>query len=97
LTATTSAPLPCAVAALNRPEFKGFGLELGRRPVAPFAAMSTPPEAPTDPPGAAAQSPLPPAAAAVAAATPRREVGGPKGPEPTRFGDWEKGGRCIDF
>lgn len=26
-----------------------------------------------------------------------REVGGRKGPEPTRFGDWEKNGRCIDF
>ena len=25
------------------------------------------------------------------------ETGGPKGPEPTRYGDWEKGGRCIDF
>jgi hypothetical protein len=25
------------------------------------------------------------------------EVGGPKGPEPTRFGDWERKGRCIDF
>ena len=25
------------------------------------------------------------------------EVGGRKGPEPTRFGDWEKNGRCIDF
>ena len=25
------------------------------------------------------------------------EVGGPKGPEPTRYGDWEKGGRCTDF
>lgn len=25
------------------------------------------------------------------------EIGGPKGPEPTRFGDWEKNGRCIDF
>lgn len=25
------------------------------------------------------------------------EVNGPKGPEPTRFGDWEKGGRCSDF
>lgn len=25
------------------------------------------------------------------------EVGGPKGPEPTRYGDWEKGGRCSDF
>ena len=26
-----------------------------------------------------------------------REIGGPKGPEPTRYNDWEKGGRCVDF
>ncbi|MGI9229699.1 MAG: DUF1674 domain-containing protein [Gammaproteobacteria bacterium] len=25
------------------------------------------------------------------------ETGGPKGPEPTRYGDWERNGRCIDF
>ena len=25
------------------------------------------------------------------------EIGGPKGPEPTRYGDWEKAGRCSDF
>ncbi|MGR9106560.1 MAG: DUF1674 domain-containing protein [Gammaproteobacteria bacterium] len=25
------------------------------------------------------------------------EQGGPKGPEPTRYGDWERKGRCIDF
>ena len=25
------------------------------------------------------------------------EYGGPKGPEPTRYGDWEKGGRVSDF
>ncbi len=25
------------------------------------------------------------------------EIGGREGPEPTRFGDWEKSGRCIDF
>ena len=28
---------------------------------------------------------------------PGREIGGPEGPEPTRYGDWEKGGRCTDF
>ncbi len=28
---------------------------------------------------------------------PPDEVGGPKGPEPTRYGDWEHKGRCIDF
>lgn len=26
-----------------------------------------------------------------------KEIGGPKGPEPTRYGDWEKGGRVSDF
>jgi hypothetical protein len=26
-----------------------------------------------------------------------KEVGGPKGPEPTRYGDWEQKGRCTDF
>jgi hypothetical protein len=26
-----------------------------------------------------------------------REIGGPKGLEPTRYGDWEVGGRCTDF
>jgi len=25
------------------------------------------------------------------------ERGGPEGPEPTRYGDWERKGRCIDF
>ena len=44
-------------------------------------ATHTPPEPPDA--SAVAQQPL--------------EVGGPKGPEPTRFGDWERNGRCIDF
>jgi hypothetical protein len=26
-----------------------------------------------------------------------REIGGPQGPEPTRYGDWEVNGRCTDF
>jgi len=26
-----------------------------------------------------------------------QELGGPKGPEPTRYGDWEKGGIACDF
>jgi len=38
-------------------------------------------------------------AAAAPAQTPRPpvEIGGAPGPDPTRFGDWEKSGRCIDF
>jgi hypothetical protein len=26
-----------------------------------------------------------------------KELGGVKGPEPTRYGDWENKGRCTDF
>ena len=26
-----------------------------------------------------------------------KEIGGPAGPEPTRYGDWEVNGRCSDF
>lgn len=29
--------------------------------------------------------------------TPAKEFGGRGGLEPTRYGDWEKNGRCIDF
>ncbi|MDH3713317.1 MAG: DUF1674 domain-containing protein [Gammaproteobacteria bacterium] len=25
------------------------------------------------------------------------EHGGPRGPEPTRYGDWERNGKCVDF
>jgi len=28
---------------------------------------------------------------------PAQEIGGPEGPEPTRYGDWERNGRCVDF
>ena len=27
----------------------------------------------------------------------KKELWGPKGPEPTRYGDWERAGRCSDF
>ncbi len=61
-------------------------------------------------PGAAPGKPLTPAArralleaadrraardAEIAALPP--EEGGPSGPEPTRYGDWERGGRAVDF
>lgn len=28
---------------------------------------------------------------------PSNESGGPEGLEPTRYNDWERAGRCIDF
>jgi hypothetical protein len=36
-------------------------------------------------------------AAEQAAASRQTEVGGRDGPEPTRYGDWEKGGIVSDF
>lgn len=60
------------------------------------------------PPNAAPGKPLSPAArraleeaAARQAAEAERaaapEEGGPRGPEPTRFGDWERKGIAVDF
>ena len=60
------------------------------------------------PPNAAPGKPLAPAArraleeaaarhAAEQAATLAAEDGGPAGPEPTRFGDWERKGIAVDF
>ena len=34
---------------------------------------------------------------AAAAQTAPVEHGGPAGPEPTRYGDWERGGIAVDF
>lgn len=61
-----------------------------RRPMTGDATQQKPFEAP--PPGSAAPRP-----ASAPAPVPTREIGGRDGPEPTRFGDWEKNGRCIDF
>ncbi|WP_189446911.1 DUF1674 domain-containing protein [Cognatilysobacter xinjiangensis] len=41
--------------------------------------------------------PAPDATPATPAQPQPREIGGRPGPEPTRYGDWEKDGRCIDF
>ncbi|HEU0070781.1 MAG TPA: DUF1674 domain-containing protein [Alphaproteobacteria bacterium] len=55
--------------------------------------------APQKPPPnvAAPVKPVAPDAPAPAAPSRKPEIGGPKGPEPTRFGDWESNGRCVDF
>jgi hypothetical protein len=63
----------------------------------PADESSTPPaSAPTAYVVPVAAAAAPPPAPAVSIARPR-ELGGRAGPEPTRFGDWEKNGRCIDF
>jgi len=57
---------------------------------------STAPAAPPFTPSQPAPTPTP-QPAAQPAATPAVEVGGRKGPEPTRYGDWERKGIAVDF
>jgi hypothetical protein len=47
--------------------------------------------------GATTAASAPAGTAQVASVVAPAEIGGPPGPEPTRFGDWEKNGRCVDF
>ena len=43
------------------------------------------------------RQPQPAKAPGKAKAEKPKEIGGPSGPEPTRYGDWEVNGRCVDF
>jgi hypothetical protein len=43
------------------------------------------------------ETPTPTPASALPIKPMPKEIGGQKGPEPTRYGDWEKNGRCTDF
>jgi hypothetical protein len=49
------------------------------------------------PPGARPTAPAPVEQKPSPAKQPAKEIGGPKGPEPTRYGDWERKGICVDF
>ena len=62
-------------------------------PAASPEAADGPVDGPQGEPGAT----LAPAAPSPAAPSPVEEIGGPKGAEPTRYGDWERNGRCFDF
>ena len=54
---------------------------------------ATPPDRAADPaPASRLTEPAKPAKPAKA-----KETGGPSGPEPTRYGDWERKGICVDF
>ncbi len=59
-------------------------------PTAISATATDPPSVPALRPPDFGEHELPPLAKPA-------ELGGPKGPEPTRYGDWERKGRCIDF
>jgi hypothetical protein len=59
--------------------------ETARKPASPAKSAPVP------------AAPAKPAAGKTGAAKDGKEIGGPVGPEPTRYGDWEIKGRCIDF
>ncbi len=62
----------------------------------PFRAHTPKPPAGADAPKPPVNPPpKAPAAAPKGGGTP--EIGGREGPEPTRYGDWEVQGRCVDF
>jgi hypothetical protein len=58
--------------------------------IGPMSEEKKPPADKTAPASKGADAPTEPAKGP-------KEIGGPKGPEPTRYGDWERNGRCIDF
>jgi len=73
-------------------------------PLADDAAAPAPAALRPSVPGQLAPSPLDAAAMGTARIDPlavgaptAKEIGGRDGPDPTRYGDWEKNGRCIDF
>ena len=53
--------------------------------------MSEKPKSPAKP------APVTPETPVSSPATPQPEYGGRKGPEATRYGDWEMNGKCVDF
>jgi hypothetical protein len=53
--------------------------------------------APPNPESAHVAPESPPATGETGASEAPREIGGRDGLDPTRYGDWEKNGRCIDF
>ena len=79
-------PRPRAACPGGRGGFRGY------RP--PFSGTISPVLPNDDNQNDISELPTPPPAKPAA---PSKEVGGRDGPEPTRFGDWELRGRCIDF
>ncbi len=92
------------------PKRTGPGIHAGGVPqTPPDPPVPVPPEVPPQPLPEVPPPPIkepdptpipagdPPSDPPLRAAAQVREVGGPTGPEPTRYGDWERKGRVSDF
>jgi homeobox protein ESX1 len=103
--AAMPAPLPAPAATDTTPARAQVPISpnMPPMPVPPVPPGPDLPEAPVeDPTGPDVPLPgepaLPPAGDPPAEQPVRmREIGGPAGPEPTRYGDWERKGRVSDF
>lgn len=69
---------------------------MAKSPGTPFPASSQDPGA-TETEAAPSPPDQPPADQATPAEKSESMPTEPKKPDPTRYGDWEKNGRCIDF
>ncbi|MBL8687626.1 MAG: DUF1674 domain-containing protein [Rhodospirillaceae bacterium] len=66
-------------------------------PAKTFREIRPLPPATQGKPAAKAQETAPPPSPAGSKPAQPDEIGGPTGLEPTRYGDWERNGRCTDF
>jgi hypothetical protein len=63
----------------------------------PLMTKNSGPQAEAEASGAAGKAVQPENGAKPADPAKPKEIGGPQGPEPTRYGDWERNGRVSDF
>ncbi len=89
----------------TQPSAEASGTRPGQRRVGPAdlaraeaeAARASAPDAPEGEDAAAGEGAAAGDGAAPEATARATELGGPDGPEPTRYGDWERKGICYDF
>jgi len=85
--------------AFERGQSRGWKFAMTDDPSPPAAAASSPERKPLSPAAkrALAEAEARRKAAEANAKPPAKEFQGPKGPEPTRYGDWENKGIASDF
>jgi len=83
-------PLPFANPGMANRGLASGAPEQPDLPPVPGPAQPTPGDPPPPPIGDPPPAPLPQSGLPP-------EIGGPSGPEPTRYGDWERKGRVSDF
>ena len=91
-------------ADLSSPKMMSIPPKPAALPIDATAALSPPAPEPSTSTATPTSVPLPPATSTGTPPPvegvypdPAKEYGGPNGPEPTRYGDWERKGIAVDF